>query len=68
MFVPVRHGTEVVGLLSIQSYKPRAYDAHSLETLQALADHAGGALERLAGTRSLGRKRSDLPLGLGTLD
>jgi PAS domain S-box-containing protein len=47
MFVPVRHGTEVIGILSIQSYTPKAYDAGSLETLQALADHGGGALERL---------------------
>jgi PAS domain S-box-containing protein len=47
MFVPVRHGKEVVGLLSIQSYTPQAYDAYSLETLQALADHGGGALRRL---------------------
>jgi PAS domain S-box-containing protein len=47
MFVPVRHGTEIVGVLSIQSYTPKAYDAHSLKTLQALADHCGGALDRL---------------------
>jgi two-component system, cell cycle sensor histidine kinase and response regulator CckA len=53
MFVPVRHGTEVVGILSIQSYTPRAYDAYSLETLQALADHGGGALERLRAQEAL---------------
>jgi two-component system cell cycle sensor histidine kinase/response regulator CckA len=47
MYVPVRHGTETVGVLSIQSYTPGAYDAYSLETLQALADHCGGALDRL---------------------
>jgi PAS domain S-box-containing protein len=33
--------------MSIQSYTPGAYDRHSLETLQALADHCGGALDRL---------------------
>ena len=47
MYVPVRKGAEVIGLMSIQSYTPRAYDAQSLETLQALADHCGGALDRL---------------------
>jgi PAS domain S-box-containing protein len=33
--------------VSIQSYTPGAYDARNLETLQALADHCGGALDRL---------------------
>jgi PAS domain S-box-containing protein len=53
MFVPVRHGKEVVGILSIQSYTPKAYNADSLETLQALADHGGGALERLRAQEAL---------------
>ena len=47
MYVPIRYGTKTVGVLSIQSYTPGAYDAYSLETLQALADHCGGALDRL---------------------
>ena len=47
MYVPVRKGAEVVGIMSIQSYTPLAYDQRSLETLQALADHCGGALDRL---------------------
>ena len=47
MYVPIRYGTETVGVLSIQSYTPGAYDAYSLKTLQALADHCGGALDRL---------------------
>ena len=47
MFVPIRNGTNAIGLLSIQSYTPNAYDPRSLETLQALADHCGGALDRL---------------------
>ena len=46
MFVPVRRGEAVVGILSIQSYTPHAYTAADLATLQALADHCGGALER----------------------
>jgi PAS domain S-box-containing protein len=53
MFVPIRHGTEVVGVLSIQSYTPGAYGADSLEALQALADYGGGALERLRAQEAL---------------
>jgi signal transduction histidine kinase/FixJ family two-component response regulator len=47
MFVPIRNGTNVIGILSIQSYTPNAYSQRSLETLQALADHCGGALDRI---------------------
>ena len=47
MYVPVREGGAVVGVISIQSYTPEAYDQRSLQTLQALADHCGGALERV---------------------
>ncbi|MDW8366286.1 MAG: PAS domain S-box protein [Abditibacteriales bacterium] len=52
MFVPMRNGTRVIGVLSIQSYTPHAYDAAALDTLQALADHCGGALDRLFTTQS----------------
>jgi PAS domain S-box-containing protein len=47
MYVPIRNGNKTVGILSIQSYRHHAYDAASLETLQALADHCGGALDRV---------------------
>ena len=47
MYVPVRRREEVIGLLSIQSYMPDAYTVDDLHTLQALADHAAGALERI---------------------
>jgi PAS domain S-box-containing protein len=47
MFVPVRHGERVAGILSIQSYTPQAYGADELAVLQTLADHCGSALERL---------------------
>ena len=47
MLVPIRNGSRVIGLLSIQSYTPRAYTPQDLRTLQALADHCGGALERI---------------------
>jgi PAS domain S-box-containing protein len=47
LFVSVRSRERVVGILSIQSYTPHAYDRESLAVLQSLADHAGGALERI---------------------
>ncbi len=47
LFVPIRNVGKVSGVLSIQSYTPGAYDQASLETLQALADHCGGALDRI---------------------
>jgi PAS domain S-box-containing protein len=51
--VPVRNGRSVVGILSIQSYTSGAYNHYTLETLQALADHAGGALERIRAQEAL---------------
>jgi PAS domain S-box-containing protein len=53
MFVPIRNGNQVTGVLSIQSYTPQAYNADDLNTLQALADHCAGALDRLATERAL---------------
>jgi two-component system cell cycle sensor histidine kinase/response regulator CckA len=47
MFVPIRHGDRINGILSIQSYTPNAYDDADLTALQGLADHCGGALERM---------------------
>ncbi|MCI0396557.1 MAG: PAS domain S-box protein [Chloroflexi bacterium] len=47
MFVPIRHGQQVNGILSIQSYTPHAYSQQSLELLQALADYCGGAFHRI---------------------
>src|ERR1022692_4836315 len=47
MFAPIRNGPTVIGVLSIQSYTANAYDQHSLETLQALADYCADALERI---------------------
>src|SRR6266550_1247388 len=52
MTVPVRHASMIVGMLSIQSYTPGAYDAAALNALQALADHCGGALNRIHAERS----------------
>jgi two-component system sensor histidine kinase UhpB len=47
LFVPIRHRKRSIGILSIQSYSPNAYDKDDLRTLQALADQCGGALERI---------------------
>jgi PAS domain S-box-containing protein len=53
LFVPIRNGAVPTGVLSIQSYKPKAYGQHSLDTLQILADHCGGALERIRAQEAL---------------
>jgi len=47
MFVPVRNAGDAIGVLSIQSYQERAYDASALNVLQSLADHCAGALQRI---------------------
>jgi PAS domain S-box-containing protein len=47
MFVPLHHGDRITGILSIQSYTLDAYDQNDLAMLQELADHCGGAIERL---------------------
>ncbi len=47
MFVPIRNDARIIGILSIQSYSLEAYTQSDLDTLQALADHCGGALERI---------------------
>src|SRR5439155_22050108 len=45
--------TKVIGILSIQSYTLNAYDPQKLKTLQTLADHCGGALERIRAEHAL---------------
>ncbi len=47
MLAPVRNRTRVIGILSIHSYSPQAYNRADLDTLQVLADYCGGALERI---------------------
>ncbi|HEX9116750.1 MAG TPA: ATP-binding protein [Anaerolineae bacterium] len=51
--VPIRHGVRTIGVLSIQSYVDHAYTSAALETLQGLADHCGGALERMSAEKVL---------------
>ena len=60
MFVPVRHGERVAGILSIQSYTPNAYDPDDLAVLQTLADHCGSALERLRIEEALRESQAQL--------
>jgi PAS domain S-box-containing protein len=45
--VPVRRHERTLGVLSIQSRRAHAYTEEDLRSLQALADHCGGALERI---------------------
>jgi PAS domain S-box-containing protein len=52
MTVSVRHASRVVGMLSIQSYTPRAYDDAALSDLQSLAEHCGEALNRIHAEQS----------------
>ena len=53
MTVRIQHGSEVVGLLSIQSYASRAYDEVALKDLVSLADHCGEAINRIRAEQSL---------------
>ena len=53
IFVPVRADAVVVGILSIQSYTENAYTPDDMALLQALADHCGGALERVRAEAAL---------------
>jgi PAS domain S-box-containing protein len=53
LYVPLRHRARYLGLLSIQSYQPGAYDHAALDLLQTLADHAAGALERIRAEHAL---------------
>ncbi len=53
MTVPIKHGAEVVGLLSIQSYKLHAYDEAALRGLVALAEHCGEAINRIRAEEAL---------------
>lgn len=53
MYAPV-HGTRgVIGILSIQSYTPGFYNEEKLALLQGLADHCGGALDRIRAENEL---------------
>ncbi|MGH9875315.1 MAG: PAS domain S-box protein [Pyrinomonadaceae bacterium] len=53
MKVPICHAETVIGLLSIQSYTPNAYDDSDLKDLHALATYCGAALDRVRTEQSL---------------
>ncbi|MBM3839969.1 MAG: PAS domain S-box protein [Verrucomicrobia bacterium] len=76
MFVPIRHRLKVVGVLSIQSYQPNAYDREALAILQSLADLCAGAMDRIQAAAALGESEerfskafrlSPFPINLCTL-
>jgi PAS domain S-box-containing protein len=53
MYVPIPAKATVLGVLSIQSYRPRAYGPGDLAILQSLADYCGSALQRIRATEAL---------------
>jgi len=58
ILAPIRSETKVIGILSIQSYTSKAYGQPDLSALQILADHCGGALERLHAEQALRESES----------
>src|SRR5208337_2759423 len=48
------------GLITLESYAAKSYNPKSLETLQALADHCGGALDRIRTEEALRKAQEDL--------
>ncbi|HZQ48514.1 MAG TPA: PAS domain S-box protein, partial [Verrucomicrobiae bacterium] len=58
MRVPVRAGSQVVGVLNIHSYTFQAYTRKDLTFLQTLADYCGGALERIWAENALRKSES----------
>jgi signal transduction histidine kinase len=60
VYVPLRNDTQAIGVVSIQSYKPNTYNEGDLRALQALADHCGGALERIQAEQENEQLKADL--------
>ncbi len=58
--VPIRNGEETIGVLSIHRYTVNAYDQAGLETLQALADQCGGAMNRIRAQEALAGSEAEL--------
>lgn len=46
MFVPIRYENQAIGIISVQSYTAAKYNNDDLALLQALSEHAGGAIIR----------------------
>ncbi len=53
LFAPIVRGEEFIGVLSVQSYTPKAYDKSHLDLLTALAAHSAGAIARLQSVDAL---------------
>ncbi|MGH7975550.1 MAG: PAS domain S-box protein, partial [Limisphaerales bacterium] len=53
MLAPIRKGERVIGVLFVQGQPGGEYSYQDLETLQILADHCAGALERLRAEQAL---------------
>ncbi len=68
LFVPLRIGERCVGILSIQSYTPHAYDDRDLRTLSALADHCSIAVERTRTEEALKAAKRELELANSHLE
>jgi PAS domain S-box-containing protein len=62
IFVPIRSGPRSIGILSIQSYKAKAYDEQDLNLLQRLADQCSGALDRIRSDEALRKSESQFRL------
>ncbi|HVU27324.1 MAG TPA: PAS domain S-box protein [Verrucomicrobiae bacterium] len=57
MLAPIRKGNRVIGILFIQGRVNDTYSYQDLDTLQILADHCAGALERLRAEQALGENQ-----------
>jgi signal transduction histidine kinase len=53
LYVPIRNDSQVVGFVSVQSYRSKAYSEKDLTILRALADHCSGALARIRANEQL---------------
>jgi PAS domain S-box-containing protein len=67
LFVPLRYRGQHLGLFSIQSYQVGAYDRAALDLLQALADHAAGALERIRAEQEREKLTGELKAALANV-
>jgi PAS domain S-box-containing protein len=58
MYVPIRKGTQSVGVMSVQSYIPHAYSKEDLNLFQSLADQCAVAIERIHAVEEMGRSEA----------
>ncbi|MEI7635068.1 MAG: response regulator [bacterium] len=53
MYVPIRKGGMVLGVISVQSYRQRFYNRFDLDVLQGMADMCSEAIERIHAEKAL---------------